>query len=503
MNILDKQNSMRKILSKILEEYRLSNIQSEAEVRSKLIVPLIEYLGYPSYLRSEEFPVYGWEGRKQIPTKNADFLLFSSKDFANKRARKADDLKWVQDHSLLVFEAKKPGEMPDFDGQAIYYTQWTKAVAYMASDGEEIRGCYYSKISSDMEYVNCKIDDLVNASLLEQFEYEKILAVKMQFDTGKVDNTNPIAIISSDNIETINEDEIKLPDETINYMSEALHVTDKSISNYELVRRFLKTTDTILDCELRYDIPVYAFDLPREACEAKVYLNKMLFPTFVGQVEHFYWNDYDRYQFSNDYIEIIVLLEKEKVVNLAMGYKVLDRQSTQRLSHLQQVRKCYLAHYMDLELDNGMHVIIDFNNGEYVPTDEFIQNGEFTAYWIEEISKIIEIESVYGIELNLKKIDGIDDINRLYDAVDNVYDGICGKCNCEITLPESLVEEPIIIEEPTFFEEKDLPLEDKYIHDICFRPCASMLLPGTIDKKKAENGIVRADACCAYRIVEG
>ena len=37
-------------LSCILTEYKKSKIQSEAEVRSKLIVPLLEYLGYPSWL---------------------------------------------------------------------------------------------------------------------------------------------------------------------------------------------------------------------------------------------------------------------------------------------------------------------------------------------------------------------------------------------------------------------------------------------------------------------
>ena len=52
----------REELIKIIEEYRLSHIQSEAEVRSKLIVSLIEWLGYPSQYRAEEFNVYGAAG---------------------------------------------------------------------------------------------------------------------------------------------------------------------------------------------------------------------------------------------------------------------------------------------------------------------------------------------------------------------------------------------------------------------------------------------------------
>ena len=50
----------------VIDEYRKSGINSEAEVRSKFVVPLIEALGYPSELRAEEFPVYGYAGREKL-----------------------------------------------------------------------------------------------------------------------------------------------------------------------------------------------------------------------------------------------------------------------------------------------------------------------------------------------------------------------------------------------------------------------------------------------------
>jgi hypothetical protein len=122
-------------LKEIITEYRKSNIQSEAEVRSKLLIPIIDLLGYPTEYRAEEFPVYGWEGRKEIPAKNADYLLFDDVDFANHRDRSKESIDWVQNHSLLIIEAKKPGEMPDVDGQSMYYVQWTKALSYIVCDG--------------------------------------------------------------------------------------------------------------------------------------------------------------------------------------------------------------------------------------------------------------------------------------------------------------------------------------------------------------------------------
>ena len=72
-NMLVLDNSTIKA---VIDEYAKSEIQSEAEVRSKLVVPLLCALGYPSELRAEEFPVYGFGGRKKLPAKSADFLLF-------------------------------------------------------------------------------------------------------------------------------------------------------------------------------------------------------------------------------------------------------------------------------------------------------------------------------------------------------------------------------------------------------------------------------------------
>ena len=59
-------NEMQEMLKGIIDKYQRSIIQSEAEVRSKLIVPLIEWLGYPSEYRAEEFPVYGFEAIRTV-----------------------------------------------------------------------------------------------------------------------------------------------------------------------------------------------------------------------------------------------------------------------------------------------------------------------------------------------------------------------------------------------------------------------------------------------------
>jgi len=80
-------------LVSIIDEFKKSYIQSEAEVRSKLIVPLIMWLGYPQSFRAEEFPVYGFEGRRKLPTKNADFLLFNDAMFGLHKSSSESDIK--------------------------------------------------------------------------------------------------------------------------------------------------------------------------------------------------------------------------------------------------------------------------------------------------------------------------------------------------------------------------------------------------------------------------
>ena len=168
-------------LSCILTEYKKSKIQSEAEVRSKLIVPLLEYLGYPSWLRAEEFPVYGFEGRKRIPAKNADYILFTEKEFGDYRSFEKDSIEWVQNHSLLVVEAKKPGELEEIQGQSEYYTVWTRAVAYIVCDGVKIEGYYYNPVNADKNILSCMVDELQHYQQdFQQFSYENINTIKSQ-----------------------------------------------------------------------------------------------------------------------------------------------------------------------------------------------------------------------------------------------------------------------------------------------------------------------------------
>ena len=158
-----------------------NEIQSEEEVRSKFIVPLLEIMGYPMELRAEEFPVYGSEGSKPLKTKKADYILFSDCDFASHRSNTNDNLKWVYEHSLLVFEAKKPSEEISIFHQPQFYAVWTRAVAYMISNGKKLVGYFLNPNFSDVMIISCDVSELpIQFDKLSQLHYNNMREKKVE-----------------------------------------------------------------------------------------------------------------------------------------------------------------------------------------------------------------------------------------------------------------------------------------------------------------------------------
>ena len=80
----------------------------------------------------------------------------------------------------MVIEAKKPGKMSKDLGQARFYTMWTRAVAYIETDGENFKGYFVNPISSDEEVIDAKVDELPDRPEIWKFCYENVLAVKQK-----------------------------------------------------------------------------------------------------------------------------------------------------------------------------------------------------------------------------------------------------------------------------------------------------------------------------------
>lgn len=500
-----KETYDKATIQSVVDEYRLSEIQSESEVRSKFIVRLSEALGYPSEFRGEEFPVYGYGGREALKAKDADYIFFTDKSFGRHRTNTQKNKDWVREHSLLIIEAKKPGEMPEDLGQAQFYTMWTKAVAYIETDGEDFKGYFVNSISSDLEAINAKVDELPNKPEIWKFSYENVLSVKQKGCSIRSFD-HRLTVMEDNACQIITEDsELDIPEVTLSYIRNCMGRNAEGLTNVQMVSRFLNTTEAMLQNDMRYGIPPYMIDFPRQTYEAKLYVDNMIFPLISGEVTEFYCNDMTRYLFENDYVVAEAIYKKDKLSEFEIGYHILDRRVSERLEHFELVRKCLDADVIRVAVENESRLQMVFPCGRSRKMWKSKQHVKtMFEFWLSGMKKLKAIEEYYEIEFELQVVSDPNELNELYDAIDFVYDGIMLRENCEITLPGDLFEEDFEITEPILFEEnKTIPLRDRMIQGFVFRPYRSAWLPGKAKfAGKSKNDIVRIPGCCEYKIVE-
>lgn len=497
------------VIRTFLQQYRKSLIQSEAEIRSKFVVPLLELLGYPSELRAEEFPVYGYGGRERLPAKNADFILFDERDFRDHRTKTQANRDWVCRHSLLVVEAKKPGEIPeDSDlGQAQFYAVWTRAVGYIVTDGEILFCRIYNCVADDYEILNLRTDDMVNHDGLWVLSYENILSIKhksistgvaliaKQSDRGGSTDHNDYSIEAALSA---------LPNSTIAYLQHALGRNADGLDKAQLASRFLNLTNVILRNDLRFDIPPYILDFPRHEYKAKLCINNELFPMMVGTVIEFYWDEIERYFFDSRYLKAMIVLRQNQLVSFEIGFSILDRHVADRISGFLQVEKCLTADTIRILVENPArtNLVLPARN----PGNMWISKTQVTQmgnYWLKGLYKLRAIEEYYEIEFCLKDFIVGEELNRLLDSIELVFAGTCLQKNCDISLPGYASDSDVIVEEPVPFQtNEEISLPDRIIHDVVFRPYICTLLPSKLAfSGKPKGDIVLAPASCEYRIV--
>lgn len=313
-------------INDVVNQYRKSTIQSEAEVRSKLIVPLLESLGYPPENRAEEFPVHGYSGRDKLSSKSADFILFDRADFSIYRKNTQANNRWVEEHSLLIVEAKKPGKMKEDLGQARFYTMWTKAVAYMETDGERIIAYFLNQKGPDYQLLNLSIAEIPASEELTRLSYKNLLNVKKAGKTFiSASEEKLLKFITSD-------EELELSEDAIEYARNALGKNAIGLSNIQVISRFLNFTGSILENDLRYGIPPYMIDFPRNEYSAKLYINGSVLPYDTGKVITFYQEEEERFLFESKMLQVLAFYKNNKLTDFELGYRIWHTRVSERLN---------------------------------------------------------------------------------------------------------------------------------------------------------------------------
>lgn len=479
----------------VIVNYRKSEIQSEAEVSSKFIVPLFQALGYSDELMAQEFPVYGYAGRQELTAKNADFLYFSDRGFANHRNKTQSNKKWVQDHSLIVVEAKKPGKEPEDMGQAQFYASWTKAIAYVVTDGESFRAYYRNNTNSDFEVIDTSVDELSDTPELEYLEYEQLLTIKNAPSTF---NKKNLSIRDENQTLITNDEDLKIPEETLAYFRHCLGKNSIGLTNLQLVSKFLNTTDFILDNDLRYDIPEYMLDIPRHWYDAHLYVENSLFPITSGTITEFYRDEHSRYLFESDYIVAEIRMVSNRVFSYEIGYHIWDKTVEERLQGFKLVKQVLDSKNVSFCIDNDSKMVIRLpktNHNTMWRSKKYVTDMFY--FWYDGMQKLKDIEEYYEICFDLKQVAGQEELNQLYEAIDIVHAGIKVQENCAVTYSDDFefdgIDYPISLEGG-----KPITLQNRYIQGITFTPYTITLLP--CKKAKRKHGLLEIPACCEYRI---
>lgn len=478
--------SLNKIL-KVISDYLDNQVRSEDEIRSKLIVPLTEALGYESKYRGEAFPVYSHHGHKKKPTTEADFILFDDPSFNSHSKNSEEDRNWVYDHSLLVIEAKKPEEFPEVQGQAQFYTMWTRALAYIVTDGIRLKAWLFKESCSDELIVDCDIRSGSDYSQLLRFDFTSL-------STSKEESRNyeRYSIITDPS-------EINLPAEQYNYMRSALGKNADGLDNLELISMYLKSCDFILQNKLRYNIPPQAIDLLRAVYEARVYINNDIAPIDKGDLYYSYWDDFDDYQFSCRNIRIDLRYYKKKLLNFGFLYESTTNSVSYRIGEIEIILKFLKSERFTIlfedEDNKTIKLLVPHRVAEcWNNTKDCIS---YYSIWLEKLEQLSEIEKKYGIEFYYdQKMNSPD----LFVAIDSIYNGIKMKEN--FILPINTKDKKSFeFDCPTLLLDGDVPnISDINLLGYVFHPARSYALPGKY-KVSVFKKTVDLSICCEYALI--
>lgn len=471
----------------IIKRFIKYSIRSEDEVRSKLIVPLTEAMGYSPSIRGEDFPVYSFHGRKKMPTTSADFVLFNDNRFNHHDKNNSEDIDWIHNHSLLVVEAKKPNEMPNVSGQAQFYAMWLRALAYIVTDGKVIKGWMLNDGAADELVIDTTIEESSDLSQLGRFDYGSLIRIKEK----RVGLTYGRIITD--------ESELNLPPKVINYMKKALGRNAEGLDNLEITSRYFASCDYILQNNVRFDIPAYAINLLRDVNDASLFLDKNVICTNKGKLFHSFWETIDKYQYDSESIRLFIVCDNNQVKDLKIFFNFLSDSVNERIAKVELFFKIVNSQRMTLVFgENPCKQIVVENSiilKNVKDKNELIYSNKEQLKFLNMLK---EIEDYYHIHFTLTQY---EDTKQMLDAAFMVYNGIHKNRNCYLTIPKSDLERTVI-DDPIILREGDIPnMPDKTIFGVTFHPSRTILLPGDYSlSQDMEN--IKLSICCEYEVLK-
>ena len=282
----------------------------------------------------------------------------------------------------------------------------------------------------------------------------------------------------------VNEDMVG--QKTMCYIRNAMGKNSEGKSDKEILKQFLIFSDAIFNGDLRYNIPEFAYDIPRAMITADLYIDSEIVPLFNGIVTIYYREQWVRYRFKCQYIELNVVCCDDHVNSVSFGYTVLDNNSKERIKNLKRVHRFIMCDSFCLVFHDKTKKTIKLSRT--MPEIQWnLQEGKgLIELWIDQIYKLVRIEQSYNLVFDLVPIHGAQNISALYTAIEVVFAGLLMRENGVYNFPisahiEKDVKRPVLWE-----DDVKIPLKSYMIYGVSFVPRVSALLPGKIikDRKK-------------------
>ncbi|MBE6472173.1 MAG: NACHT domain-containing protein [Coriobacteriaceae bacterium] len=176
----------------LVRAIEMEQLNSEEDVRAKVVMKLLAILGYPSEFISTEVPVYYNEGRSKPSPKKADAMCYTKKTAKPDRETALSDE--YRDTTLLAVEVKGPDEeLDDARTQAEFYTHWTRAPLYCITNGTSFRFFVSVLNAADKQFSAETPSELAKTwpRIYTEFSFERAKAIKTEAISER-DRVRPI-----------------------------------------------------------------------------------------------------------------------------------------------------------------------------------------------------------------------------------------------------------------------------------------------------------------------
>lgn len=308
------------------------------------------------------------------------------------------------------------------------------------------------------------------ASIVQSEEFRRISEDTVVFNLNKIDK---------DIIRKLEKSEM------INVRSQLGTRLSGNETAEKVMDMFMNEVKMTLNSNKRHECMPLFQHVIRDVYEGYMYLDGNFAPFLKVSVRQFYFENMDWFWIYSDSFELLVTTEEHQVVGVDYQYNLSRYEDVEeRLYHFGVIRQYQSAHDVFVKMvgHEVYNLSFEVTNNEAA----WQENLENTAFWIEEMRWIAEIEQYYGVKFKLP----LKALEEEHFAIDILHSSIHNE-SCRI-LPVLPMHNPglrrhLKLEEEIYMDHA-AELQTLQLFGYVFRPIAQYILPGDYTYSKQKKG---------------